>query len=235
MITQKNIIPVTVLLALFLIDSATAQNLNRYEFTETHMGSDFRIVLYADSDSMAETASDSAFARIEELNSVMSDYVEDSELNRLSARSGSGEWMKLSDDLFSVLSEAQWISYQTDGIFDVTVGPMTASWRELRRSANPVLPSCNELNELRQKVGYEHLVLNIEEQSARLLRENMALDLGGIGKGFAADEAMKVLKSFGIDSALIDAGGDVTLGDPPAGRETWITAVPKKLLVKVRR
>ena len=54
----------------------------------------------------------------------------------------------------------------------------------------------------------------------------MSLDLGGIGKGFAADEALKVLKHFGIYSALIDAGGDVTLNDPPPGRETWTTAVP---------
>lgn len=227
MIRSKNTHFPIALLIIFIFDAAIAQNTERYEFTSRHMGSDFRIVLYANSDSIALAASDSAFARIEELNVVMSDYIDKSELNRLSRTSGSGEWVRLSEELFRILSIAQRISYQTDGVFDVTVGPMTRSWRELRRSSEPMLPSLAELNEIKKRVGHEHLVLNFEERSARLLRENMALDLGGIGKGFAADEALSVLKSFGICSALIDAGGDVTLGNPPPGRQQWITAVPK--------
>jgi len=227
MISSKTTLIPVALLFFIVSDKAIAQNTERYEFTSRHMGSDFRIVLYADSDSIAAAASDSAFARIEELNLIMSDYIDKSELNRLSRTSGSGEWVKLSEELFRVLSIAQWISYQTDGVFDVTIGPMTKLWRELRRSAEPMLPLPVKLNEIKQRVGYEHLVLNFEERSARLLRENMALDLGGIGKGFAADEALSVLKSFGICSALIDAGGDVTLGNPPPGRQPWITAVPK--------
>ena len=227
--SSNNTLFLSVLLAFIIPDAAIAQDAERYEFTSRHMGSDFRIVLYADSDLIAEAASDSAFARIEELNYVMSDYMDNSELNRLSRTSGSGQRVKVSEDLYRVLSEAQCISYQTNGIFDVTIGPMTKSWRELRRSASPTLPSSYELDELRQRVGYEHLVLNFEEQSARLLRKNMSLDLGGIGKGFAADEALNVLKGFGIHSALIDAGGDITLGEPPAGRESWITAVPKTI------
>jgi thiamine biosynthesis lipoprotein len=218
-----------VLLLFFLIDPAIAQNLNRYEFSERHMGSDFGIILYAESDSIASMAADSAYARIEELNGVMSDYMADSELNRLSHTSGSGERVRLSRDLFRVLSEAQWKSYQTDGLFDVTIGPMTKSWRQLRRSANPMLPSGLEQVQIKERVGYEHLILNHEDQTAVLLKRNMSLDLGGIGKGFAADEAIEVLKSFGVYSALIDAGGDVTLGDPPPDRETWTTAVPKSI------
>lgn len=225
----KNALYITILLAFLIFDSASARETDRYEFISRHMGSEFRIVLFAENDSIAQAASDSAFARIEELNLVMSDYEDESELNRLSRTSGSGERVKLSEDLYCVLSEAQWISYQTDGVFDVTIGPMTRSWRELRRSANPTLPSELEQNRIRERVGYEHLVLNHEDQTAWLIRNNMSLDLGGIGKGFAADEALKVLKSFGIHSALIDAGGDVTLGDPPPGRDTWTTAVPKSI------
>jgi len=218
---------VAVLPLFFCVGEVDGQNLNRYEFSERHMGSDFGIILYAESDSIANAASDSVYARIEELNGVMSDYMEESELSRLSRTSGSGRRVELSKDLYRVLSEAQWMSYRTDGLFDVTIGPMTKSWRELRRSANPVLPSGSEQMQIKERVGYEHLVLNHEDQTARLLRRDMSLDLGGIGKGFAADEAMSVLISFGIHSALIDAGGDVTLGDPPPDRETWTTAVPK--------
>lgn len=227
MIMSKSTLFPVALLFFIIFDAAIAQNTERYEFASRHMGSDFRIVLYADSDSIAVAASDSAFSRIEELNLIMSDYIDKSELNRFSRASGSGEQIKLSEDLFRVLSIAQRISYQTGGVFDVTVGPMTKSWRELRRSAEPTLPPPAKLNQIKQRVGYKHLVLNFEERTARLLREDMALDLGGIGKGFAADEALSVLKSFGICSALIDAGGDVTLGNPPPGRQSWITAVPK--------
>ena len=227
MMKLKILIYTATLLLFFILDSAAAQTLNRYEFSERHMGSDFGIILYAESDSIANVASDSAYARIEELNGVMSDYMADSELNRLSHTSGSGERVKLSRDLYRVLSEAQWKSYQTDGLFDATIGPMTQSWRQLRRSANPMLPSGAEQMQIKERVGYEHLVLNHEDQTARLLRRDMSLDLGGIGKGFAADDAMSVLNSFGIYSALIDAGGDVTLGDPPPDRESWTTAVPK--------
>lgn len=227
MMKSKALFYIVTLLLFFILDSAAAQTLNRYEFSERHMGSDFGIILYAESDSIAYAASDSAYSRIEELNRVMSDYMEDSELSRLSRTSGSGERVELSEDLYRVLSEAQWKSYQTDGLFDATIGPMTKSWRQLRRSANPMLPSAPEQIQIKERVGYEHLVLNHEDQTARLLRRDMSLDLGGIGKGFAADEAMSVLSSFGIHSALIDAGGDVTLGDPPPDRETWTTAVPK--------
>jgi thiamine biosynthesis lipoprotein len=230
MMNQKTLFSSTVLLLLLLyVNSAVGQTLNRYDFSERHMGSDFGIILYAENDSIAEMASDAAYARIEELNGVMSDYVEESELNRLSQSSGSGERVFLSEDLYRVLSDAQWISYQTDGLFDVTIGPMTRSWRELRRSANPALPPRSEQIQIKERVGYEHLVLNHENLTARLLKKHMSLDLGGIGKGFAAVEAMNVLKSFDIQSALIDAGGDVTLGDPPPGRETWTTAVPKRI------
>jgi len=226
MMKSKALFYIATLLLFFILDSAAAQTLNRYEFAERHMGSDFGIIMYAESDSVAKVAADSVYARIEELNMVMSDYMEESELSQLSQTSGSGQRVKLSDDLYRILSEAQWMSYQTDGLFDVTIGPMTRSWRDLRRSANPALPSKSEQMQIKERVGYEHLVLIHEDRSAHLLKEQMSLDLGGIGKGFAADEALKVLNHFGIYSALIDAGGDVTLNDPPPGRETWTTAVP---------
>ena len=165
---------VVVLPLFFWADEVFSQTLNRYEFSERHMGSDFGIILYAANDSIADMASDSVYARIEELNMVMSDYMEESELSQLSKTSGSGQRVKLSENLYRVLSEAQWISFQTDGLFDVTIGPMTRSWRELRRSANPALPSRSEQMQVKERVGYELLVLNHENRSARLLKENVA-------------------------------------------------------------
>ncbi|MDR9409999.1 MAG: FAD:protein FMN transferase [Balneolaceae bacterium] len=219
----------TVLMSLFLARSSASQELERYVFQSYHMGTQFNIVLYdeAGKDSTTKKAADDAFARIEQLNQIMSDYEEDSELNRLSRTSGSGEAVQVSDDLFAVLKESIRMADLSDGLFDITIGPMSRFWRVVRMSPDPQLPTDQELSEFEEQVGYEHIRLNEEDQTVELLKPNMQLDLGGIAKGYAAEEALKVLNSFGIERALIDAGGDVTLGDSPPGRDSWNVAVPK--------
>lgn len=216
-------------MSLFLARSSASQELERYVFQSYHMGTQFNIVLYdeAGNDSTAKKAADDAFARIEQLNQIMSDYEEDSELNRLSRTSGSGEAVKVSDDLFTVLKESIRMAELSDGLFDITIGPMSRFWRVVRMSPDPQLPTDQEVSEFEEQVGFEHIRLNEEAQTVELLKPNMQLDLGGIAKGYAAEEALKVLNSFGIEQALIDAGGDVTLGATPPGRDSWNVAVPK--------
>ena len=104
------------------------------------MGTLFKITLYAETDSVAELAATNAFLEIDRLNTIMSDYLEDSELNQFSRTSGSGKFVRLSEPLFDILRQAQWFSYQTDGMFDVTVGPMSKAWRMLRTHPDPVIP-----------------------------------------------------------------------------------------------
>lgn len=212
---------------LAFLQVVASQELQRHAFHSNHMGTRFNIVLYADDDSVANLASKEAFARIEELNQIMSDYEENSELNRLSRTSGSGEAVNVSDDLFTVLKESIRMAEMSDGLFDITIGPMSKFWRVVRMSPDPQLPTDEERRDLQEKVGYEHIKLNKDDQTVELLKPGMQLDLGGIAKGYAAGEALKVLESYGIERALIDAGGDVTLGDPPPGRDTWDVAVPK--------
>lgn len=218
-----------ILASFFFIELAQSQELERYQFHSNHMGTRFNIVLYADStdDSLASKAADDAFARVEELNQIMSDYEEGSELNQLSRTSGSGKAVKVSDDLFAVLKESVRMAELSDGLFDITIGPMSKFWRVVRMSPDPQLPSEEELADLQKKVGYQHIRLNEEDQTVELLKPNMQLDLGGVAKGYAAEEALKVLKNYGIERALIDAGGDVTLDNPPPGRGAWNVVVPK--------
>lgn len=206
---------------------AHTQNQTAYTFEENHMGTLFKITLYAKSDSVAELAAANAFQEIDRLNTIMSDYLEESELNRFSKTSGSGDFFTLSEPLFDILRQAQWISYQTNGMFDVTVGPMSKAWRVLRTQTDPVLPASEELNQLKNRVGYAHLVLRHDDQSAMLEKAGMSLDLGGIAKGYASARALEVLEIFGVTSALVDAGGDITLGSPPPARDSWTVAIPK--------
>ncbi len=183
------------------------------------MGSPFRVVLYSTSDSLAQQAAHKAFARIETLNEILSDYRDGSEINRLSAQSGTRKWIEVSDDLYEVLSIAKTISRKTRGTFDITVGPVVQLWRRAMR--RNIFPTQNEIEQARRAVGYRFVKLRPRTQSVRLVRSGMRLDVGGIGKGYAADEAVRAVQNLGIKAVLIDAGGDLTLAGVPIGRDGW--------------
>ncbi len=193
--------------------------LERCEFTTPQMGVPFRIVLYAPDRARAEAAARAAFARIAELNAVMSDYDSDSELSRLSATAGSGRAVPVSDDLWRVLERAQALARRTDGAFDVTVGPAVILWRKARRDR--VLPDPARLARARAAIGWRYLELDAGARTARLRVPGMKLDLGGIAKGYAVDEALKVLAAHDLHRALVSGGGDLAVNEPPPGRPGW--------------
>ncbi|MFQ5571333.1 MAG: FAD:protein FMN transferase [Rhodothermales bacterium] len=195
------------------------QSLERYRFSHPQMGTQFNIVLYAPDSVLAHRAASAAFSRIDTLNQHLSDYLSNSELSRLSATSGSGLDVPVSDDLWTVLSSAQQLAQETGGAFDVTVGPLTRLWRWARRRNQR--PPEADLEQARRTVGYRHLVLDSMAQTVRLAVPGMRLDVGGIAKGFAVDEALTVLQSFGLVCALVDGGGDIRVGEPPPGEGGW--------------
>ncbi len=190
----------------------------RYEYRKIVMGTQARIVLYADGEERARDAAAAAFGRMEALDEVLSDWRGDSELARLSAAAGSGA-RPIGDDLFAVLDRAQAIARKSAGAFDVTVGPYVALWRAAREAG--VLPAPDALAAARARVGFEKLRLDAEGRTATLETAGMALDLGGIGKGFAGDAALAVLRERGIERALVDLGGDLVAGEAPPGRDGW--------------
>ena len=217
-----------VLLIAFLTGCTTsstpATSLRRFESSEPQMGVPFRIVLYATNQSHANAAAEATFARIRRLNEILSDYEYDSELSTLSRSSGFGTNVAVGPELWFVLGRAQELSRRTDGAFDITVGPVVSLWRKARREKR--LPDPARLAEAMQSVGWTNLVLDARTHSARLLRASMRLDLGGIAKGYAADEALKVLKRHGITRALVAADGDITTADAPPGKRGWRIEVP---------
>jgi thiamine biosynthesis lipoprotein len=149
----------------------------------------------------------------------MSDYDPDSELSRLSRSSGQGKAVPVSDDLWFVLNTAQALAERSTGAFDVTVGPYVNLWRRARRQHQ--LPDPARLAEARKSVGYRHVRLDRKRHTIELLAPNMRLDLGGIAKGYAVGEAIKVLQDQGVGSALVEGGGDMAVSDPPPGKLGW--------------
>jgi thiamine biosynthesis lipoprotein len=126
-------------------------------------------------------------------------------------------------DLFAVLEKAQEVSKLSDGAFDVTVGPLVQLWRTARRTQQ--LPDPKELAEAKAKVGWEKVTLDPKARTVALKVPGMRLDLGGIAKGFAADEALAEIRKHGITRALVAASGDITVGDPPPGKDGWVVEI----------
>jgi thiamine biosynthesis lipoprotein len=205
------------------VAAPTSDALTRFSYTEYHMGVDARLVVYAPDQETAEDAGTAAFARIAALDSMMSDYRRDSELMCLCARAG-GPPVRVSPDLFLVLCRAQEVARESGGAFDVTVGPLIALWRKARKTA--VLPDPAALKRARRLVGWQKLRLDEGARTVRLTVRGMKLDLGGIAKGYAADDAQRVLKQHGITRALVQLGGDIVVSGPPPGTDGWTIRVP---------
>ena len=214
----KPILGVCVMLGVMSVVSADEPKLKRFSFSQVHMGTEFKMVFYAKNEKLARTASDAAFARIAELDQVMSDYKKDSELMKLCAKAG-GPPVKVSKDLFDVLSRSQKLAKKTDGAFDVTLGPVIRLWRISRKKRQ--LPNPERLKSAMAKSGHDKMRLDSIMRTVQLLIRGMLLDLGGIAKGYAAEAALAVLRRFGITHALVAAGGDVACADVPPGKKGW--------------
>jgi FAD:protein FMN transferase len=203
--------------------AAPPETLERFEFKEVHMAVDFRIVMYAPDRAAATQAADAAFARIKQLDEIMSDYDPASELCRLSDTAPAAHGVPAGDDLWRILVRAEAKSKATDGAFDVTVGPLTRLWRRARRTGK--LPPSDDLAAARDAVGYKNIEMDAKHHTVRLLKPNMSLDLGAIAKGYASDAAIAVLRVKGIHRALVAGSGDISIGDPPPGKSGWLIAV----------
>jgi thiamine biosynthesis lipoprotein len=178
----------------------------------------FRIEMYSADSAEATKAAEAAFARAEELEQIMSDYRADSELMRL-ARVGATAPFPVSSDLYDVLAKSLWTSELCRGVFDVSIGPLVDLWRGARKTGR--LPDPGEIARAKALVDYRNIELDAARHTAFLKRAGMKLDLGAIGKGYAADQMLAVLQSQGIHHAMVVAGGEVVVGDPPPGNSGW--------------
>ena len=207
---------------LTLLQAGAQPELRLFEAVEPHMGTLVQVKLYARSTAQAQPAIRQAFDRIAALENILSDYQPESELNRV-CRTASDHPVRVSGDLFHVLAASQRLAAQTGGAFDITVGPLTHLWRQARYSHR--LPDAKALSDAYRHCGYRKLYLDAEGQTVKLAEPGMQLDVGAIGKGYAADEAMAVLRRYNIQSALVSVSGDLAFSHPPPGKSGWRIAI----------
>lgn len=212
------------LLAASLVCTARprAAELRKFEAVEPHMGTLFRIELYARDAEQARAAFRAAFDRVAELDRELSDYLPDSELNRI-CRTAVGRPVEASPDLLRVLEASQRLAEESGGAFDVTLGPVIRLWRQARQRRQ--LPDPAQLRDAAAHSGYRKLHTDPIRRTVLLDEAGMQLDLGGIAKGYAADEALAVLTRLGIRSALVAASGDLAFSDAPPGRRGWTIGI----------
>lgn len=199
----------------------------RFEERRLAMGVQARIVLYADSQEHAGDAFRAAFDRIEDLESILSDWRPDSELSRLNDAAG-GAPIAVSPELWTALERSLDLARRSSGAFDPTVGPLVALWRKAKAEGR--LPERSTVDLALARTRWEKVELDPARRTARLSERGMRLDLGAIGQGLACDGALRVLRARGIPAALVDIGGDVAAGDPPPGKGGWTVAAGPRVL-----
>lgn len=209
-----------VCLSLFILTITTeaAPELRRFEAVEPHMGTLARVTVYTATEESARAAFRAAFDRIATLDRILSDYRADSELNRLTKVAVTRP-TRVSEDLFVVLQSAQKLAEATDGAFDITLGPIIGLWREARRQQR--MPDPASLREAASRSGFRKLHLDAEHRTAMVDSPHMALDVGAIGKGYAASEAVAALTRAGVKSALVALSGDLAFSHAPPGQRGW--------------
>ena len=210
-----------IVVTIALADARQAE-LQRFEAVEPHMGTLVRITVYATDEQSASDAFRAAFTRIRDLDRILSDYKPDSELNTIT-RTAIARAVPISADLFTVLQKSQELAGATGGAFDITQGPVIRLWREAQKTGR--LPDPAALKEAAGRSGHRKLHLDPARHTVRLDEAGMALDVGAIGKGYAASEAVEVLEGLGIRSALVAISGDLAFSDAPPGQRGWRIAM----------
>jgi FAD:protein FMN transferase len=231
----------TVLLAAACLASlAIAQAPRRpyhHEATRMSMACAYAIDAYGLDAETLPRVLEEALDEVDRIDRLMSHYKADSPLSRLNREAGYGP-VQVDPELFDFIVESMRYYRDSDGAFDVTVGPLMKAWGFFRGEGH--VPPAGELEEARRHVSGRHVILNAADRTIRFDHPGVELDLGGIAKGYAVDRVVRLLKDRGVRAALVSAGGSTTygLGAPP-GRAGWDVTIqdpanPQKIALTVR-
>lgn len=186
--------------------------------TDFMMDTVMTIKLY---DEKNEEILDKAFQRIKEIEGKMSTTIEDSDVSKINKNAGKTP-VKVDDEVYKVLVRAKYFAELTDGAYEPTIGPLVDLWdiRNEGKNNKHDIPSKEDIEKALNKVDYKKLEL-LEDNKVFLKEEGMRLDLGGIAKGYAADEIKRILKENGVNSAIVDLGGNIYAVGSKAQDEYW--------------
>jgi thiamine biosynthesis lipoprotein len=200
--------------------AASEKELLRLEQSADAMGSTYSIAVYGYDRVQMQNAVQAAFDEARRLDDLLSNYKPASEWSEVN-RSAAQRPVRVSPELFQLLSACVQFSRASEGAFDISVGPLMKVWGFYKGTGR--LPHRAEVAAALQKVGYRHIVLDGAAQTVRFDRDGVQIDPGGIGKGYAVDRMVDVLKAKGIQIALVagSASSIYGLGAPPTEARGW--------------
>ncbi len=184
-----------------------------YKEIRTSMYTVVEITVSSDSEEKAKTAVDRAFNELDRLAKLLNFYSEESEVSMINRNAGERP-VKVSPETLEIIDKALYASENTEGAFDITVGPVVRLWD----FKNKVLPDKKTIKERLKLVGYRNIIMDKEKSTVFLKKKGIQIDPGGIIKGYAADKAVEVLKKNGIKSGIVAVAGDIKVfGKRPDG------------------
>jgi thiamine biosynthesis lipoprotein len=209
-----------VLVLLGGLAASGGQELLRLEKSGDAMGSTYSIALYGYDRVKMEAAVDAAFDEVRRLDDMLSNFKPESEWSEIN-RDAAERPVKISSEMFRLLTACVGYSRESQGAFDITVGPLMKVWGFYKGSGH--LPHRAEVMAAETKVGYRHILLYPENRTVRFDRPGVEMDPGGIGKGYAVDRMVNILKQHGFSTALVAASGSSIygMGAPPTEPKGW--------------
>jgi thiamine biosynthesis lipoprotein len=185
------------------------------------MGTLVTIVVRDPDSTRGRTSIEEAFAEIERLESLISEWRESSEISAVNRSAGDG-WTQVSPETLAVLEASRALAAESNGTFDPTVLPLVRLWGF--EGGEQRVPDANAIASTRERVGWEAIELDARDGRARLSRPGAAIGLGAIGKGFIADRALQKIRAAGVPAAMVKASGDLAFyGGTPA--RPWPIAI----------
>jgi FAD:protein FMN transferase len=195
----------------------------RLESSAEAMGSTYSVVIYDEDRGRMETAAEMAFDEVRRLDGLLSNYKPDSALSQVN-RYAAERPVEVPQDLFDLLAACLEYSRESDGAFDITVGPLMKVWGFYKGTGH--LPARGEVKKALESVGYRNVILDPKTHTVRFAKKGVELDPGGIGKGYAVDRMAEVLRKQRIEIALVSASGSsiYAMGAPP-GEPGWKVSI----------
>jgi thiamine biosynthesis lipoprotein len=198
--------------------------MSRFSFTESKMGAPFTIIFYSNDSIQAASIAKRCFALVDSFNFIFSDYIDSSELSKLSKSAGVNSLpVSLSPAMYDILIQSKKAFELSEGAFDITMGPLSKLWRKARRQHQ--FPADSSVKRIRNLIGFDKLVFDTLQKTIRLTQEGMQLDLGGIAQGYVAQKVINFLHSQGINNALVNASGDIVVSGAPINKDGWVVGV----------
>jgi len=190
------------------------------------MGSRFTITVVSPSEELGHVNIEEAIAEITRVEKLISSWDKDSETFQINKNAGIKP-VKVSQELYRLIERCKGLSNLTDGAFDISYSSMDKIWKF--DGSMTEIPSAERIKKSVEKVGYEKIILNKEDQTVFLRDKGMKISFGAIGKGYAADKAKAFLVSKQVPAGIIDASGDLSTWGTDASGEKWIIGIVNPL------